>query len=346
MSNERSSAYQLARSIVLAYGWNTISYQILNPGMLLWFSPNRKSVIGYVETSTHLIAAGAPIGPEDSLESSVLEFTRSALSKKKKVCYFGAQQRIAQILEKHSPTSSVLLGAQPIWHPQEWIERAYAKQSLRAQFARAANKGVTIDFWGSAKANNHPALVQCLHEWITSRHLPPMHFLVEPFTLEHLDDRIVAVAIKEKNVVGFCIASPIPLRNGWLIEQIIRGNQAPNGTAELLLEKLILHLHKKNASLITLGLSPLSQHYQSSFAHPLWLKTALKLTRIYGRRFYNFDGLDTFKAKFLPQEWEPVYAITNELKPTVMTLRAIATAFSGISPFLFVLKGIGKTFFY
>jgi phosphatidylglycerol lysyltransferase len=337
--------FRRARELVLKFGWSTISYQILNPGIQLWFSSSFTSVIGYVTTSTHHIAAGAPIGDEKNLTNSVIEFTNFTHAVKKKVCFFGAQERIASILAQQSPTSSILLGTQPIWTPQEWIDRVYAKPSLRAQFARAKNKGVHVELWNRDQPSCNKKLARCLQEWIASRHLPPMHFLVEPNTLDNLEDRIVAAALRDNELVGFCIASPIPMRNGWLIEQIIRGTNAPNGTAELLLEKLIVHLHSLNSSLITLGLSPLSKHVHSTVDHPFWLRNALRLTRLYGTYFYNFEGLDTFKAKFQPSEWEPVYAITNEPSPTPMTLHAIATAFSGMSPFMFVFKGIAKSLF-
>ncbi len=54
--------------------------------------------------------------------------------------------------------------------------------------------------------------------------------------------------------------------------------------------------------------------------------------RAHGRRFYNFDGLDAFKAKFLPQSWEPVWAITSEKKVTLGTLWAITGAFASVPP--------------
>lgn len=334
-----------ARNLVMRHGWNTMAYQILNPGIALWFPYQREAVIGCVETRTHVIVAGSPVAPEEELDDVVLEFYRYVSSHTKKVCFFGAQERIALILSKRAPVSSILLGAQPVWSPGRFVATMQTKQSLRAQVHRAANKGVTIQVINSGIRRNDNALLaadlhRILSEWITSRRLPPMHFLVEPDTLGNLEDRIVAVARIEDTAVGFCIASPIPLRLGWLIEQIVRGNQAPNGTAELLLETMVSHLQSIGAKLVTLGLSPLSRHYAASFSHPFWLKTALHFTRLYGKYFYNFEGLDAFKAKFLPSEWEPVYAITNEKNPSPSTIYAIATAFSGISPARFVMKGV------
>jgi phosphatidylglycerol lysyltransferase len=40
----------------------------------------------------------------------------------------------------------------------------------------------------------------------------------------------------------------------------------------------------------------------------LWLRFVLQWVRLHGARFYNFAGLDAFKAKFNPEAWEPMYA--------------------------------------
>jgi len=48
----------------------------------------------------------------------------------------------------------------------------------------------------------------------------------------------------------------------------------------------------------------------------------------HGRRFYNFGGLESFKAKFEPQEWESIYAISNQEHFSPRTLYAIAAAFT------------------
>jgi phosphatidylglycerol lysyltransferase len=331
-----------ARKIVMQYGWNSMAYQILNPGISLWFSKQFDGVIGFVQTNTHYIVAGSPISSEEHLAEITSEFLDIALTNNKKVCFFGAQERIAVILSTFAPTSTIVLGAQPAWKPKEWLASVGTKQSLRAQLLRARNKYVVTKIIERDFDVIRHELKNCLEEWISTRHLPSMHFLVEPNTVDRLEDRILCIAEKENSIVGFCIASPIPLRNGWLIEQIVRSEDAPNGTAELLLFTLITDIQKRNSSFITLGLSPLSQYYQLPLHHPWWLNLLLRSVRSYGTFLYNFTGLELFKAKFLPTMWEPVFAITNERKPTLSTLYAIATAFSVISPIKFVAKGLVK----
>lgn len=94
---------------------------------------------------------------------------------------------------------------------------------------------------------------------------------------------------------------------------------------------------------ITLGLSPLSKRAAiQRFDNPMWLRFTLAWLRKHGRRFYNFDGLDFFKAKLEPEYWEPVFAISNETKFSPGTLFAIANAFAENRPYRTFGLGLWK----
>jgi phosphatidylglycerol lysyltransferase len=93
----------------------------------------------------------------------------------------------------------------------------------------------------------------------------------------------------------------------------------------------------------TLGLSPLSIRADiKPFRNPLWLGILLAWMRRHAQRFYNFDGLDAFKAKLRPEKWEPVFAISNEARFSLRTLYAIASAFSGNAPVRLFLGGLWR----
>ncbi|MEM6792846.1 MAG: phosphatidylglycerol lysyltransferase domain-containing protein, partial [Acidobacteriota bacterium] len=242
------------------------------------------------------------------------------------------------------PLDRILLGAQPVWDPAAWPSILEGKASLRAQLNRAGNKGVQVSRWPHERASGHPALKKCLREWLETRGLPPLHFLIEPDTLGRLYDRRVYVAERRGEAIGFVVASPVPQRNGWLIEQFVRGHSAPNGTTESMLDAAWRDLAAEGARWVTLGLSPLSSRAcgVETPPQPAWLRLLLSWMRAHGRRFYNFDGLDAFKAKFLPQRWEPIYAITSERRVGPETLWAIAGAFATMSPVRLVITGLGR----
>lgn len=321
-----------ARKLVMRFGWNTASYQILNKGILLWFSEKAEAVIGYQEYSNFRIIAGAPICAKDDLPVVLQEFESQTQQLYKRTCYFCAGERLATLIANGKPANYILLGAEPVWNPSVWRNIILSKPSLRAQISRAKNKGLSVSLWDNADAAINPVLKECLHQWLETRGLPPLHFLIESQTLERLCDRKIFVAELNGEPVGFVVLSPIPNRNGWLVEQNIRGTFAPNGTIEMLLTFAADYVANSGAGFFTLGLSPLSQRANIPGIHPLWLSFTLGWLRAHGKRFYNFDGLDTFKAKFQPEYWEPIYAITNEKRINIRTLYAIAGAFAGMSP--------------
>jgi phosphatidylglycerol lysyltransferase len=96
------------------------------------------------------------------------------------------------------------------------------------------------------------------------------------------------------------------------------------------------------AAYVTLGLSPLSERGKPQVEVPAWLALVLKWVRVHGRRFYNFGGLDAFKAKFNPEGWEPIYAIADSPSFPPGALYAIAGAFSGGAPVALVVKAFAR----
>jgi phosphatidylglycerol lysyltransferase len=329
-----------ARELVLEYGWNSTAYQILNPGFQLWFSTLHPAVVGYVRAGGRWVVGGSPVAANTKLREVADEFERDAAAHHAGVVYFGAEERLENLYRGTTTHDAILLGAQPAWDPDRWTGIIASHASLRAQLNRARNKHVSVALWPSERAEHNPELKKLLQEWLGTRGLPPLHFLVEPETLGNLSDRRVFVATRDDKPVGFLVASPIPARNGWLTEQFVRGHNAPNGTAELMIDAAVCWVASQHADYVTLGLAPLSTRAGDMTSHSLLIRLGFKWVRAHGRRFYNFAGLDTFKAKFFPDRWEAVYAISNERRVSIRSLYAIASAFTQGKPFSTVAHGL------
>lgn len=338
-----SSEVARVRELVLQHGWNATAYQIVNPGIAHWFSARGDAVVGFVCKHGVRVVAGSPVCSEARLPEVIDEWEEAAGSCGHKVCYFGAAGRIKESLSNQPEYSTVVLGAQPVWDPSGWNKVVESHASLRAQINRAINKGVRVEEWPASRATQNPELRRILNEWLATRGLPTLHFLVEPETLSFMEDRRVFVAMQDDRALAFLTLCPIATRNGWLTEQFPRGFKAPNGTVELLMNTAIETVADEKCSYVTMGLVPLSQH--GALPHeenPAWLKLLLAWTRAHGRRFYNFDGLEKFKAKFNPDAWEAIYAISNEANFSPRTLYAIAAAFTSTPPILAVARGALK----
>ncbi len=333
------------RDLVLRYGWNTTAYQILNPGIDHWLAASEPGVVGFVNQPQRWIAAGAPICEPRQLGQIAAEFEDSALERGKRVCYFCAMDRLRQVLAGSSRHTCVAIGAEPVWDPRHWAETVQGRSSLRAQLNRARNKQITVLAASGLYATTmRPDLRQCLDDWVESRPLPPMHFLVEPETLDGLlADRLLYVAMQEGRPIGFLVASPVSLRNGYLIEQVIRGHGAPNGTAELLIDACMRDLARQGCAYVTQGLVALSRHAEAEIAqNPLWLRALMAWAHAHGNRFYHFRGLEAFREKMQPQRWETIYAIANERTFSPVTLYAAARAFFESPPILALGRALAK----
>ena len=328
---------------MLRLGWNATAYQILNPGMRRWYAAAGDAVAGYVAHGRHWIVAGAPVCTPDRLPEVAAELEAECGAAGARIIYFGAGRRLEQVLSTRGAHTRLLIGAQPVWNAATWPSIVRGKASLRAQLNRARNKGVTTGEWTPSAAQHHPVLSGVLREWLDTRGLPPLHFMTEADTLGDLRDRRVFVAEREAaGVVAFLIATPVPARNGWLIEQWPRSMRAPNGTTHLLIDTAIRALAADGAEYVTLGLAPLSDHAgRIGEGQAPWLRVMLRWVRAHGRRFYNFRGLDTFKTSLEPERWEPVYALVQGTRIGPGALRAIAGAFGGGSPERLIARALG-----
>ncbi len=342
-SDQPSASVFLARNIVVKHGWNTTCFQIVNPGIEYWFGREQESVVGFVSSKGFRVVAGAPVCAASDLKDVVAAFETDSRDKGFSVCYFGAEARLDGLLERSETHSRVLLGAQPVWRPENWASIVVARKDIRSQLNRARNKGLQVDEWPVEKAESNPELLDCLESWFELKGMPPLHFVIEPDTLGCLEHRRVFVASLAGRVVAFLVLSPIPTRSGWLTEQFPHRPGAPNGTVELMMHTAINTLADEGFEYVTLGLSPLSKRAKiKPFDNPLWLRFVLGWMRKHGQRFYNFDGLDFFKAKLAPENWEPVYAISNKPVFSAGALYSIANAFTANHPFRSFGAGVAK----
>lgn len=326
----------------MRHGWNSTAYQILNPGIDYWFASELDAVIGYTRRKNVLLVAGAPVCPEETLPSVIDRFEGSARAKGLRVCYVCAESRLREMLCRMTPHSAIAIGAQPAWNPQGWAGIVAARASLRSQLNRARNKGVAIEVTPPHLAAYDPALKLVLREWLQTRTLPPLHFMVEPCTLDgEVADRLVLVARLSGSAVAFLVASPVPARNGYLVEQVARSPRAPNGVSELLIDSAMRLAALEGRTFVTLGLVALaSSVWDEIAANPLWMRLMMRMARAHTNRFYNFRGLEHFRMKMAPREWETIYAVSNERRFSIASLYAIGEAFAGIAPWRAVSLGI------
>ncbi|HWD98737.1 MAG TPA: DUF2156 domain-containing protein [Bryobacteraceae bacterium] len=343
------SVSPLALELVLAHSWNPIAYQILNPGMRHWFSRASDAVVGYVACNRVRVVAGAPICRPTIVRQVAEEFEDDAARLREKVCYFHAGPRFASIISASKQHSIASIGTMPYWNPMDWNSILHSDASLRYQISRARRKGIDVVEIPAPVAAESEELRAIRRQWLDSKRLPPLHFVIEPDIFNHLSDRRLFVARRAGNIIAYLLCTPMPTRNGWFFEQWARAQTAPLGTGELLAHHAMTTFGHEGCSEVTMGLVPLSTRGLVPGAPgPLWLRALFRFMRLTANPLYNFKGLEHYKYKLRPHYSEPVYAVVNDSRFRPADVFAIAHAFAGSPLQLFawevVRKLLGRAF--
>jgi phosphatidylglycerol lysyltransferase len=288
-----------ALAVLQRHGWNATSFQILEPGFRYWFD-GAESCVAYVDTGRAWVAAGPPIAPEGELAAVAQRFVADAVARGRRACFFATEERFTGAA---AAFASIRIGEQPVWDPATWPEILRRRRSLREQIRRARAKGVSIEAVdpGALRAPDVPLrleLQRLVDRWLALRPMPPMGFLVDVHAFNYIEHRKVFVArASDGTAVAFLSMAPVYARQGWFVENIVRAPEAPNGTAEILVDAAMISVAAAGSQYLTLGLAPL--------AGPIspWLRAARRA----GLGLYDFHGIHAFKAKLDPQSWSSIF---------------------------------------
>ena len=306
-------------AVLRRHGWNSTSFQVIEPGFSYLFVDD-DACVAYVDTGQAWVAAGAPLCAPHRLREVAEQFDLAARRAGRRAECFAVEERF--IDEAGWP--SLLVGEQPEWDADDWPRMLQSSPSLREQLRRARAKGVTVRTARSSELSPlagplRHELEALATEWLQRHELPPMGFLVQVNPLTLLEEHRVHVAERSGRVVGFLSASPIFARPGWLLQNLIRAREAPNGTSELLVDHAMRDAAEASeGAMVTLGLAPLAGR----------VVPALRWARTAGSVLFDFEGLRAFKARLRPDRWVPIYLAFPTRQGAVASMRDVLAAFA------------------
>jgi phosphatidylglycerol lysyltransferase len=289
---ERARALEALRR----FGWNATSFQVLGSGFSYWFSRD-ESFVAYVDTGRAWVAAGAPVCATENLSAAARAFVSEAARRGRDAVFFATEERAASM----PSFASLPIGEQPVWDPRDWRATLARAKSVREQLRRAGQKGVEISRVPAGLLTGGGGLRrevgELVRRWLGARPLPPMGFLVAVDPFSFASERRLFVARRGERLVGFANAVPVYARGGWMLQDLVRAPDAPNGTVEALVDAAMRDAAELGSDYLTLGLAPLA----GAVPEPL------RLAARCGARLFDFAGLRAFKAKLKPRAWVPIY---------------------------------------
>jgi phosphatidylglycerol lysyltransferase len=294
------------------YGYNAHSLVSIAPGATAWTMPGIDGAIIYGEFGRVWLAAGDPLAKPADIITLVKGFIMAATKAKRIAAFVPATEHFAREVIPLG-LSAIKIGAAPYFDLATWNPRGNCAKKLRAGINQAARAGVRVELINTLDEKfRDEATALCL-EWLKARPAATTFgwlLALDPFL--HLErKKLFAARNTQRELVGLLAVSPIPFRNGWYLEDVLRKCDAPAGTADLLVVQTLKHLKEEGAVLATLGTSSLAKEGEddlSTHDHPVIERALLSIFPRFNA-FYNFEGLRKFKAKFVPSWWESEYAL-------------------------------------
>ncbi len=305
---------------VKRHGADAVSFQGLESGLSVWRDDpppaGTGAMLPYREAGYSWIAVGRPLVADEHLSKAASRFSLDARTHGRRAVFFCVEDP-----ESLGDFRRLLIGLQSVFRPPLWDGTLRATPRLREQLRRARAKGVTVrEVSPGELAEGTPlrgAVEELQRQWLASRPMEPLGFMVSVELFHQPDEHLYVVAERDGQPVEFLSAVPIPARRGWLLEDMLRGPQAPNGTTELLID-FVLRSSKSKGHWITPGLTPLSGPVA------WWLRAA----SVAARALYDFGGLQRFRARLHPVESRPVWMVWDRGSP-VAALLDVHRAFAG-----------------
>jgi phosphatidylglycerol lysyltransferase len=310
---------RLRRDAVERFGTDAVSFQALKVGASWWHDQpapaGTGALVAYVASGGSWIAVGTPLAAPPHHARAVERFCAAARASGMRPVFFGVEN-----CAPFAGCRTLRLGLQPVLRPSEWDALLRRRPKLREQLRRARAKGVIVRAVDATELADGAPLRQDVarlrREWLASRAMEPLGFLVDVDPDYAADAHLYYVAERGRRVVQFLSAVPVPARHGWLMEDMLRGAEAPNGTTELLIAALMRRLEGE-PYWVTPGLTPLVG------AVAWWLG----VTRRASVALYDFSGLWRFRSRLQPSAWTPIWLAWDH-GPAPLVLVDVLRAFA------------------
>ena len=328
------------------FGYNAHALVGIAPETRIWSCPETEGAVSYNEFGKVRLVTGDPLTSAEKLADVADSFLRASRARGRIVGFMPATQRFAR-LSRRVGLRAIKVGAAPYFDLATWAPRGDRAKKARAGVNQARRAGVRVAVVDKVDEKLIRETSCVCKSWLTTRRSAlKFGWLFSVDLFEHKERKKYFTARDASGkLVGFLAASPIPARDGWYLEDVLRRPDAPNGTTDLLVVEVLELLRRDGAKLATLGTAPMAREGPTDpdVDSGLLLSTFVRIVAASFSIFYNFDGVRRFKAKFAPTWWESEYILLSQnLTAPPRVLGAIVKATVPAGPSTLIARQISR----
>lgn len=292
----------------------------------LLFSPSGRSFIMYALQRRSWVALFDSVGDPDEFEDLVWRFVELAAAHGGRPIFYQVKSSSLPIYLDAS-LRVFKLGEYAVVPLADFDLKGGARANLRSGVNRGEREGLVFEWVEpGAAAPLLGELREVSDAWLADQQGREKGFSLGTFDPDYLCRLPVAVVRQAGRVIAFASVMTSARLEEASVDLMRHRPGVPNGTMDYLFGKLMLHLKAAGYRRFGLGMAPMS----GMADHPLasrWQRYG-RLVYEHGRRFYNFQGLRSFKEKFSPQ-WEARYLVAPGGAAALLALTDVAALIGG-----------------
>lgn len=290
------------------------------------FSDSGNAFLMFGSRSHALVSLFDPIGPEAEFEELIWRFREMADDR-------GVRAAFYQVRPQYLPLYldagfRVYKLGEYAWVPlAEFSLQGSKRANLRQGCARASRQGLKVEIIPVEETPLYMATLKNISDaWLQNLQITEKGFSLGAFTETYVTQQAIALVRHNDKVVAFATLMITDMKDEVSVDLMRYAPQAPPSTMEYLFVQLMLHFQAQGYQRFGLGMAPLSGMAEHPLA-PFWHQAA-RLIFNYGEDLYHFQGLRSFKEKFIPV-WEPRYLAATGNISAVNASMDVASLISG-----------------
>jgi lysyl-tRNA synthetase, class II len=300
---------RMARSLVDAYGSDSLAFFALRRDKSYLFSPSRRAFLAYRVVGGTALVSGDPVGDDAEIDELLTELRRLARAHGWRLAVVGVS---AEQLDRYRALGlkPVPIGDEAVLRPQEFSLEGRAIRKVRQSVSRLRKAG--YDFRVVPADKVEPTLEAELESVSIAwrRGQPERGFSMSIGDL-HVPGTMLALAEDSTGRLGGFLHLAPTAAGGWSLSAMRRRPDAPNGLTEFLVVETLAWARDAGATELSLNFCALTD-----FVAPERVTTALR--RVVRRgllladNVFQLERLYSFNRKFFP-EWRRRYICVERL---------------------------------
>lgn len=310
------------KAVLAQYGGNEISHLAFTGDKKLRFyqvAGEDRVFFLYRKKTDKIVILGEPIGDPDQIGPAIADFMAAADRNDLTLVFYEISEQLTMLLHEYG-FDFMKFGEEGDVDVTNFSLAGTKRKGERALMHKFEREGYTYEWLKPPfSAETLAALQRVSDSWLEGR--PEKGFSLGFFDADYLNTAPVAV-IKDQagQIVSFASAMPMHDGHTTSIDLMRSSEAAPSGIMDGIFINLFQQAQADGYQYFNMGMAPLANVGTSSYS--FFEEKLAHLVYQYGYRFYGFQGLRSYKNKYVTR-WVPKYVAYRKRNSLLFTLLQI-----------------------